>query len=727
MRNLAPVLLPLAVCAGAQAASATLVYPTALRGEHVDTYHGSVVKDPYRWLEELDSPRTAAWVEAQNKLTFGFLETLPQRTLFRERLTQLWNYERVGVPAKEGGHYFFSKNSGLQNQAVFYVQEKLGAEPRALIDPNTLAKDGTVALTGTYPSRDGKLIAYSTATAGSDWNEFRVRSVNSGEDTGDRIQWVKFSGLGWTKDNRGFFYSRYPAASADEGNGKTFGELGHQRLYYHQLGTPQSADRLIHENRDQPQWFVGGGTTEDGRYAVITISRGSSFENLLSYVDLGDPLAPKLDAPVVPLIAEWDAEYSVVGNEGSVFYVLTTLEAPRKRLVAIDTKSPAKANWKTLITEGRDVIDSVDIIGGKFVVKTMRDASSRLSVFAKDGKPLGDITLPGLGTVGAVSGREDENEFFYNFTSFATPTTNFRHDAATNRGEIFQAPKVTFNPADYETKQVFYPSKDGTRVPMFISHRKGLKLDGMAPTILYGYGGFDISLTPSFSVTMLTWMEAGGVFAQPNLRGGGEYGRLWHEAGTKERKQNVFDDFIAAAEWLFANKYTSPQKLVLSGGSNGGLLVGAVINQRPDICRVAWPAVGVMDMLRFHKFTIGYAWISDYGSSDDAMGFKYLSAYSPIHNVRSNAKYPAVLITTADHDDRVHPAHSFKYAAAMQAAVAPDLAERPVMIRIETKAGHGAGKPTSKVIEEAADKLAFAAHFLGIKILGADAAGIRGN
>jgi prolyl oligopeptidase len=486
-------------------------------------------------------------------------------------------------------------------------------------------------------------------------------------------------------------------------------------MYYHRLGTPQSEDRLIHEIANEPQWFVRGRTTEDGRYAVITISRGSSFENLLRFVDLGDPLAPRIDAPVQSLIEQWEAEYNVVGSDGPVFYVLTNFEAPRKKLVAIDTRSPARANWKTLIPEGADVIDSLDIVGGRFVVKTMHDASSRLAVHAKDGKPLGTIALPGLGAVAAVSGREDENEFFYSFTSFHTPTTNFRHDVATNKGEVFQAPKVAFAPGDYETKQVFYTSKDGTRVPMFISHRKGLKLTGSTPAILYGYGGFDISLTPSFSVTMLTWMEAGGIYAMPNLRGGGEYGRAWHEAGTKERKQNVFDDFIAAAEWLFANKYTSPSKLVLSGGSNGGLLVGAVINQRPDICRVAWPAVGVMDMLRFHKFTIGYAWTSDYGSSDDAAGFKYLSAYSPIHNIKSGAKYPAVLVTTADHDDRVHPAHSFKYAAAMQAAVAKDLKDSPVLIRIETKAGHGAGKPTTKLIEEAADKLAFAAHFVGLK------------
>ncbi len=694
-------------------------YPPAPRGDHVDVYHGTKVPDPYRWLEDLDSPQTTAWVEAENKLTFGFLETLPQRTRFRDRLTKLWNYERIGVPFKEGGRYFFSKNSGLQNQPVYYVQEKLTAPARVLIDPNTLAKDGTVALSDIKVSRDGKVAAYAIAAAGSDWNEIRVRSVDTGEDTTDRVQWVKFSGIAWTRDNRGFFYSRYPAPVVEEGTGKTFSKLEHQRLYYHRVGTPQSEDRLIHEVANEPQWFVAGGTTEDGRYLVITINRSSDPENWVRYVDLGSPQAPRVDAPVVGLIETWGAEYNVIGNDGSVFYVLTNRDAPRRKLIAIDTKSPAPAKWRTLIPEGTDVIDSVDIIGGRFVVKSMHDASSRLAVFAKDGKPLGAIALPGLGTVASVSGREDENEFFYNFTSYARPTSNFRHDVATNRGELFQAPKVAFEPADYDTKQVFYASKDGTKVPMFITARKGLKLDGNNPTILYGYGGFDISLTPAFSVSMLAWMEAGGVYASANLRGGGEYGRTWHEAGTKERKQNVFDDFIAAAEWLFKNKYTSRDKLVLSGGSNGGLLVGAVVNQRPDLCRVAWPAVGVMDMLRFHTFTVGHAWTSDYGSSDDAAGFKYLSAYSPLHTIKEGAKYPAVLVTTADHDDRVFPAHSFKYTAALQAAVAKDLVNRPVMIRIETKAGHGAGKPTTKMIEESADKLAFAAHFLGMKGPGA--------
>ena len=687
-------------------------YPAAVRGAVVDDYHGTKVPDPYRWLEELDSPQTTTWVAAQNKLTSGFLAALPQREQFRERLTKLWNYPRSGVPFKEGGRTFFSKNSGLQNQSVFYVQEKPGAEPRVLLDPNTLAKDGTVALTATRVSRDGKWLAYGTAAAGSDWTELRVRAVDTGADAADVIRWVKFSSPSWTKDSAGFFYSRYPAPQVEEGTGKTFGQLAHQRMYYHRLGTPQGEDRLIHEIPAEPQWFVRGGTTEDGRFLVINIARGSSSENLVSYVDLGNPLAPNLSAPVVPLIEKWESENTVIGNDGPIFFVLTNLEAPRKRVVAIDTARPARANWKTLVPESADVIDAVEIVGGKFVVKTMHDASSRLAIFAKDGRPLGLVALPGLGAVGTVSGREDEPEFFYSFTSFTTPTTNFRHDVATNRGEVFQAPRVAFDPAAYETKQVFYVSKDGTRVPMFISHRKGLKLDGNTPTLLYAYGGFDISMMPAFSVTNLVWMEAGGIYAQPNLRGGGEYGRAWHEAGTKERKQNVFDDFIAAAEWLFANRYTSPAKLVLSGGSNGGLLVGATINQRPDLCRVAWPAVGVMDMLRFHKFTIGYAWTSDYGSSDDAAGFKYLSAYSPLHTVKPGAKYPAVLVTTADHDDRVFPAHSFKYAAALQAAAAKD---NPVMIRIETKAGHGAGKPTAKVIEEAADKLAFAAHFLGMK------------
>ncbi len=694
-------------------------YPVAARGSVVDNYFGTKVADPYRWLEDLDSPETRAWVEAENKLTFDFLDQLPQRAGFRDRLTSLWNFPRVGLPFKQGGRYFFAKNSGLQNQAVFYVEENLGAEPRVLIDPNAMSKDGTVALAAAEVSRDGKWVAYSTAAAGSDWNTIRVRSVDTGKDATDVIEWVKFSSASWTKDNAGFFYSRFPAAKVDEGTGKTFSELEHQRIYYHRFGTPQTEDRMVFERADEPKWFVNGSTTEDGRYLIITVSHGASPENLLSFVDLQDPRAPRIDAPVVSVVGDWEAEYDVIGNDGPVLFVLTTLDAPRKRVIAIDTRAPARENWKELVPQGDDTIDSVALIGGRFVVSTMHDASSRLTIYSEEGRPIGPVALPGIGTVGGISGREDDTEFFYSFTSFNTPATNFRDDVVTRRSEVFNPPQVAFDPADYQTEQVFYASKDGTRVPMFISHKKGLRIDANTPAVLYGYGGFDISLTPAFSVVNLVWMESGGIYAQANLRGGGEYGKAWHEAGTKAQKQNVFDDFIAAAEWLFAHHYTSPAKLVLSGGSNGGLLVGATVNQRPDLCRVAWPAVGVMDMLRFQKFTVGYAWTTDYGSSDDAAGFKYLYAYSPVHNVKAGAKYPAILVTTGDHDDRVYPAHSFKYAATLQAEAANAPEAGPILIRIETRAGHGAGKPTSKIIDEAADKLAFAAHFVGLELAAA--------
>lgn len=708
-----PSLLTLALMTSVvSAAPVTWNYPAAERGSVVDNYHGTSVADPYRWLEELDSPSTQSWVAAQNKITDSLLTRLPWRAKLKARLTELWNYPRIGLPNKVGGRVFYSRNSGLQNQAVFYVQEAKATEPRVLIDPNMLAADGTVALTTTAVSRDGKWVAYGTAAAGSDWNEFRVRSVETGKDIEDVIKWVKFSSIAWTNDHAGFFYSRYPAPQIVEGTAKTFSKLEHQQLYYHRLGTSQERDVLIHAVPDQPQWFVGGGTTEDGRWLEISIRRGSSSENLLRVIDLGDPRAPKLDAPVLTLADKFEAKFDVIGSDGAHLFVLTNLDAPRNRLIKIDTKAPARSNWQTLIPESKDVIESVDLIGGKFVVRVMRDASSRLLVYARDGRALGGIDLPGIGTVAGVSGRDEETELFYSFSSFTTPTTNYRYDLKAAQGGVFQAPQVAFDPAKYETKQIFYASKDGTKIPMFITHKKGLKLDGTAPTLLYAYGGFNISLTPTFSVANLAWLEQGGIYALPNLRGGGEYGKDWHQAGTKERKQNVFDDYIAAAEWLTANHYTAPAHLVLSGGSNGGLLVAAVINQRPDLCRVAWPAVGVMDMLRFHKFTVGFAWTSDYGSSDTPEGFRYLSAYSPLHTVKNGGRYPAVLVTTADHDDRVHPGHSFKYTAAMQAGVAPDAG--PVLVRIETKAGHGAGKPTTKIIDEAADKIAFALHFLGL-------------
>lgn len=700
--------------AATDAPAAPWNYPPATRGSVVDDYHGAKVADPYRWLEDLDSPQTQAWVEAQNELTHGFLAKLPQRAWLRERLTTLWNYPRYGLPGKEAGRYFFSKNDGLQNQSVLYVQETLADEPKVLLDPNTLSADGTVALTASAVSADGRWLAYGVAVAGSDWNEYRVRDIATGQDTADVIKWVKFSGLAWTKDSKGFFYSRFPEPQVEAGTGKTFSDLAHQKVYYHRLGTPQSADVLIAEVPDEPKWFVSASVTDDGRYALIYLQRGSSSENLVRYIDLGDPMAPAIGNPMVKLVDEWVSYNSVIGSADGVFYVQTTRDAPRKRIVAVDLANPAPEHWRTIVPESTEVLASAQIVGGRLVVGTMRDASSRLLVFDLNGQSLGEVELPGLGSVSGVSGRADEPELFYSFTSFTYPATSFRYDLETGKNEVFKAPEVAFDPVAYETKQVFYPSKDGTRIPMFITHRKGLVLDGTAPTLLYAYGGFNISMKPGFSVSTLVWLEMGGVYAVPNLRGGGEYGKEWHEAGTKERKQNVFDDYIAAAEWLCASHYTSPQKLALSGGSNGGLLVGAVINQRPDLARVALPAVGVMDMLRFQRFTVGYAWTNDYGSSDEPQGFRYLYQYSPLHTVRASVAYPAVLVTTADHDDRVHPGHSFKYTAQLQAAVANGAGALPALVRIDVKAGHGAGKPTTKVIEEAADKFAFAAYFLGL-------------
>jgi prolyl oligopeptidase len=579
-----------------------------------------------------------------------------------------------------------------------------------VIDPNTMSKDGTVALTAIAPSDDGKWLGYGIAKAGSDWNEYRVRNLATGEDTADVINWVKFSGFSWTNDSGGFFYSRYPEPRR-EGN-QVFSDLSNQKIYYHRLGTPQSADVLVYERPDQPKWNINGGVTEDGRYLIIVVNQGTDTRNRLYYLDLQDPKKPVVQGEVVRLIDVLEADYTVIGNDGSTLFVLTDLDAPRRKLIAIDLQNPARTNWRTLVPESKDVISSATYVGGKFVVNYMQDAKSVLALFAKDGASLGNIALPGIGTVAAISGRENDSELFFNFTSFTYPTTNFRVDLATGNVEVFQAPKVAFDPAIYETKQVFYTSKDGTRVPMFITHRKGIKLDGSHPTLLYAYGGFNISMQPGFSATNLAWLELGGIYAVANLRGGGEYGREWHQAGTKLQKQNVFDDFIAAGDYLVAQKFTSHDKLAIFGGSNGGLLIGAVVNQRPDLAKVAFPAVGVMDMTRFQKFTIGWAWASDYGSVDDGPEMAaYLKGYSPIHNVKPGVRYPAVMVTTADHDDRVHPGHSFKYAAALQAANPTN--ELPLLIRIETNAGHGAGKPVSKIIEEAADRFAFALHFIG--------------
>jgi len=678
-------------------------YPPARKSDQVDDYHGVKVADPYRWLEDLDSEETRAWVEAENKLSFAYLASIPARTALKDRLTKLWNYEKYGIPFKEGNRYFYTRNSGLQNQAVLYTVTALDAQPQLVLDPNTLSADGTVAVSGLQVSPDGKLLAYSLSASGSDWQEWKVRDVESGKDLSDDLKWVKFSGASWTRDGKGFFYSRYDEPKADALKATNY----FQKVYYHKLGSPQSEDVLVYERPDQKDWLFGGSVTEDGHYLIITAFQGTDVKNRVYYKDL-----KAKDAPVVKLLDDFDAAYTFVGNEGTRFWFQTDLQASRGKVIEIDTANPARDNWKVIVPEAKETLQATTFVNNKFILNYLKDAYTQVKIFDTSGKLLNEVAFPGIGSADGFGGKPTDKETFYSFTGFTTPTTIYRYDMTTGKSSIFRQPKVDFHPADYETKQVFYTSKDGTKVPMFITYKKGLKLDGNNPTYLYGYGGFNISLTPAFSVGNLVWMEMGGVYAQPNLRGGGEYGEEWHQGGMKLRKQNVFDDFIAAAQWLIDNKYTSTKKLAIGGGSNGGLLVGAALTQRPDLFGAALPAVGVMDMLRFQKFTIGWAWVSDYGSSDDADDFKALYAYSPLHNIKPGTSYPPTLITTADHDDRVWPGHSFKFAATMQAAQG---GSAPILIRIETKAGHGAGKPTSKIIEEVADRWAFLVKTLEMK------------
>lgn len=673
-----------------------MTYPVSKTVDQVDEYHGIKVADPYRWLEDGNSAGTQQWITAQNQLTNAYLAQIPARAAIRERLTTLWNYERYSVPFREGGRYFISRNDGLQSQAVLYTMAALEDTPRLLLDPNTLATDGTIALAGMAVSPDGRYLAYGTAASGSDWNTWKIRDIDSGKDLVDELQWVKFSGASWSKDGKGFFYSRYDAPNEAT---KLADTNYFQKLYYHRLGTLQSADSLVYDRADHKDWGFGGAVTDDGKYLIITIWQGTERKSRVYYKDLGDD-----KNPVVPLLDAFDAAYSFIDNNGPVFLFRTDKDAPRSRIVAIDSRKPAVADWKELVPEAAETLLSANLVGNRLVGSYLQDAHSQVKVFDLNGRFLHDVSLPGLGTASGFGGKKDDPATYYSYTGFTTPTTIYRYDIASDTSDVIRQPKVAFDPSAYETRQVFYRSKDGTRVPMFIVNRKGIKLDGSNPTYLYGYGGFNISLTPAFSVANLAWMEMGGVYAVPNLRGGGEYGESWHQAGTKLQKQNVFDDFISAAEWLIANKVTSTPKLAIGGGSNGGLLVGAALTQRPELFGAALPAVGVMDMLRFHKFTIGWAWTADYGSSDDAAQFAALRAYSPLHNLRRGTCYPATLVTTADHDDRVVPAHSFKFAAAEQAAQA---GPAPVLIRIDTKAGHGAGKPTGKQIEEVADRWGF--------------------
>ncbi len=684
-------------------ATPMLQYPQSKTVEQVDQYHGTTVADPYRWLEDPDSTETKVWVEAQNKVTFDYLAQIPQRRSLATRLTELWNYEKYGKPFKRGERYFYYKNDGLQNQHVLYTLKALTDQPQVLLDPNQLSEDGTVALSGIAVSDDGQHLAYGLSKSGSDWQEWHVRDIATGKDLSDRIQWVKFSEASWTKDGQGFFYSRYDAP-----NEKTKLEAVNyfQKLYYHKLGTAQAADVLIYERPDQKEWGFGGDVTEDGRYLIISVWQGTDRRNLLFYKDLTQP-----KAPVVELVSQFEAAFNVVDNDGTTFWVETDLAAPRRRLIAIDLTNPARSHWRELIPQAAETLQGVNVLNNQFVANYLKDARSQIKLFDLQGKLVREVELPGIGSVSGFDGKRDETETFFSFTGYTSPTTIYRYNVQTGESTVFRRPNVQFDSTRYETQQIFYNSKDGTKIPMFITHKKGLKLDGTNPTLLYAYGGFNVSLTPSFSVSNTVWLEMGGVYAVANLRGGGEYGEEWHQAGMLQHKQTVFDDFIAAAEWLINHKYTTPAKLAIEGGSNGGLLVGACMTQRPDLFGAALPAVGVMDMLRFHKFTIGWAWMSEYGSPDQPADFKTLYAYSPLHNLKPGTAYPATMITTADHDDRVVPAHSFKFAAALQAAHRGD---HPVLIRIATKAGHGAGKPTTKIIEEAADKWAFLIKTLNI-------------
>jgi len=685
----------------------TVVYPLTAAIEHIDTYHGIEVPDPYRWLENdvRESDDVEEWVDAQNDVTFAYLDSIPERDVIKERLKELWDYDRYGMPVKEGGLYYYSYNNGLQNQDVVYVQARLDDEAELLIDPNTWSDDGTVAMASYFPSPDGKHVAYLIQDGGSDWRKARIVEVDNGTVLEDELEWLKFTGLSWASGGSGFYYSRYPAPKDEE----KFQSLNvGQSVYFHRLGTQMDEDVLIYEQPDNPEWGFGATVTDDGAHLVITVWKGTDDRYQIVHQDLTDP-----DAMPGILIEGFDHDYSLVGNVGSELFFRTNNGAPRNRLIAIDTNDPEPENWREVIAEGPDVLDGISLVGGRIVTDYMQDAQTVVKIFDLEGNQTGSVDLPGIGTASGFDGTFDDPETFFVYTSYNTPTAVNRLDIESGEVSVFRQPDVDFNSDDYVVKQVFYESNDGTRVPMFIAHHKDLVPDGNTPTMLYGYGGFNISLTPGFSITRLAWMEMGGIYAVANLRGGGEYGEEWHKAGTKLNKQNVFDDFIAAAEYLIAENYTNPSKLAIFGGSNGGLLVAAVTNQRPELFAAAVPAVGVMDMLRFHQFTAGRFWVDDYGSSENPEEFDALYAYSPYHNVKTGTDYPAVLVTTADTDDRVVPGHSFKYAAAMQKAQA---GAAPVLIRIETRAGHGAGKPTDMVIADYADRWAFLVRNLGMRL-----------
>jgi prolyl oligopeptidase len=691
----------------AAATRAGFDYPDTATGSQKDDYHGTVVADPYRWLEGdvRESEAVANWVAAQNAVTFAYLDQLPARDRIEKRLTELWNFERFSVPAKRGEYFFYSHNNGLQNQNIIYRTRELGGEAEVVLDPNSWSEDGTVALGGVELSPSGRYVAYGIQDGGTDWRIWHVKDMATGKVMAEELRWVKFSDIAWAADESGFYYGRYPQPAA----GEEFQSLNtDMAVYFHRLGTEQAADKLVHSRPDHPDWGFQAQTTDNGRFVIITTWLGTDDRYRLEYIDLAaDP------TKVITLQDQFEAGYTLIEAVGSEVYFLTTRDAPRARIVKIDLATGKPRDWQEVVPQQQQVLDEVSLVGGQLVLQYLQDAHSRVAVHDLAGKHLRDVALPGLGTASGFPTAPGEAVTHFSYSSLNQPTAIYRYHVDTGKTEAVLTPKVAFDPDDFTVSQVFYPSRDGTRIPMFIAHRKGVELNGNNPTLLYGYGGFNISLTPQFSVTRLAWMDMGGVFAMANLRGGGEYGEDWHKAGTKLQKQNVFDDFIAAAGYLIDKRYTRTEKLAVQGGSNGGLLIGAVINQRPDLFAAALPAVGVMDMLRFHLFTAGRFWVDDYGSADDPAEFKALYAYSPYHNIVDGTHYPATLVTTADTDDRVVPGHSFKYIARLQEA---HDGEDPVLIRIQTRAGHGAGKPTSMIIREYADMWAFLAANLGMKI-----------
>jgi prolyl oligopeptidase len=690
-------------------------YPTTRTVGQTDDYHGTPVADPYRWLEDLDGPDTKAWIAAQNALTFGYLDGLAGRDAIKQRLTEMWNYPRVSLPYRQGGRLWFTKNSGLQRQSPYYTATGAakGAAERAtlVLDPNEISRDGSTSLSLFSPDPTGTHVAYGLSAGGADWRTVKVRRVADGTDLGDTVDWLRYSGVSWTEDGRGFFYTRYPEPPKEAG--KTLSNASRDpQVFYHRLGTPQRADVAIFRYQQEPTWGVGANVSEDGRWLFAYVNRGTDPENHLYVADLGDAKSPNVRAALRPIDTSLEASFTPVGVVGTTAYVHTNLGAPKYRLVAVDLTRPARANWKTVIPESEHTLEGVSLVGGKLFAQYLADVKSVVTIHDLAGQQTGTLPLPGIGTLAGLSGREDEPELFFGFTSYLVPGSVYRYDVSTGAVEPFFTPNVPFDAAAYETKQVFFPSKDGTRVPMFVTHRKGMALDGTNPTMLYAYGGFNVNQVPAFSASVATWLEMGGVYAVPNLRGGGEYGEAWHQAGKLDRKQNVFDDFIGAAEYLIREQYTSPEKLAIRGGSNGGLLVGAVMTQRPDLYAVALPAVGVMDMLRYHKFSAGVFWVPEYGSADDPTQFAALRAYSPLHNLKPGACYPATLTTTADHDDRVVPSHSFKWASALQAAQG---CAKPTLIRVEAQGSHGY-RPLDRAIAEQADVWAFTAKNLGMQV-----------